>query len=206
MRFGIVLEGVRHRFTSERWLWKLDKTIQRSLVVIGPNGSGKSTLLAMLAGAFRPAEGLVHFVWEGCSLSPDQWRSRIAWLSPHLYPPLELTVADVIQTYQVCKQVTDSTESLLHGLALSEHRNQALYRLSSGQRQRLLLGLELAVPSPVVFLDEPTAFLDADWQVIFHQRLRDLIPQRLIICATNDPDEAQLFPQKLYLGTYGAAA
>lgn len=206
MKFGIVLRGVQHGFSSGQWLWRLNRTIQASLAVVGPNGSGKSTLLAVLAGVLRPAVGELTFVWEGQTTKPDCWRVQIAWLSPHLYPPLELTVADVVKMYKTYKGLVDSPEGLLERLDLMTHCHQALYRLSSGQRQRLLLGLALFGTSPVILLDEPTAFLDAFWREVFQAHLQALLAERLVICATNDPYEAQLFPQKLYLGQHGAAA
>jgi iron complex transport system ATP-binding protein len=87
------------------------------------------------------------------------------------------------------------------------HRTAApLSRLSSGQRQRLLLALTLAQNTPILLLDEPTAFLDEKWKTFFHQRIQERIQQNstLFICATNDPDEAALFPETLYLGSHAA--
>ncbi len=177
----------------------------RAIAITGPNGAGKSTLLSILGGLLRPTEGKVSFSISGMSVSAASWRSRIAWLSPHLYPPFELTVQDLLQTYVRFKG-SALCPSFLEEIQLQTHQNAPLSHLSSGQRQRLLLALTLAFPSPILILDEPTAFLDEKWKAFFHERLRKRIQQGqiLIVCATNDLLEAALFPENLYLGAYAA--
>ncbi len=199
---------VNHRYErGPLWTKPLSFTwaAPRAIAITGPNGTGKSTLLSIVGGLLRPTEGQVFFSFEGMSLSPASWRQYIAWLSPHLHPPADLTVQDLLQSYICFKGLRLST-GFLEDMRLQHRLHAPLSHLSSGQRQRLLLALTLALQSPVLILDEPTAFLDEEWKAFFHDRLRKVIEegQTLVLCATNDPSEAALFPENLYLGTYAA--
>ena len=199
---------VNHRYErGALWTKPLSFTwaAPQAIAITGPNGTGKSTLLSIVGGLLRPTDGTVSFSFEGASLSPGSWRQYIAWLSPHLYPPADLTIQDLLQSYIWFKGLRLSP-GLLEEVQLQARLRAPLSHLSSGQCQRLLLALTLALQRPILILDEPTAFLDEDWKAFFHDRLRRVIEkgQTLVLCATNDPSEAALFPENLYLGTYAA--
>ncbi len=209
MQAALRLQAVQHRFEHGP-LWpktlSVDFEAPAAWVILGPNGIGKSTLLSVVAGLLKPTEGRVSFYLAGKICSSEAWRSHLSWVSPHLFPPAELTVQDLLWTYQQRKGIPEDPRAFLTELHLWERRQAPLYRLSSGQRQRLLLALVLQVSAPALLLDEPTAFLDETWKAFFHARFLEHIAQNqsLILCATNDPEEAALFPEKLYLGTYAA--
>lgn len=165
--------------------------------ITGPNGSGKSSLLALLAGYLSPSEGCIERL--GLSAGPR----GLFWQSAHVLPPPELRVQEVIQDF--CRQKGLSAEALtkeIPDIPLSA----PLYALSSGMRQRLLLTLVLAAPEGLVLIDEPTAFLDPHHKARIWARLRNCLhnPNLLLLCATNDPEEAQLFPNQLSLPAYAA--
>jgi len=203
-----VLEAVKINHRYERralWTRPLSFTWEapRAIAITGPNGAGKSTLLSIVGGLLRPTEGRVSFSFAGMRLSAGSWRQLIAWLSPHLYPPADLTIQHLLQSYIRFKGLLLSA-GFLEEIQLQARLNAPLSHLSSGQRQRLLLALTLALQRPILILDEPTAFLDEYWKAFFHDRLRKVIEkgQTLLLCATNDPSEAALFPENLYLGFY----
>ncbi|MCX8111935.1 MAG: ABC transporter ATP-binding protein [Bacteroidia bacterium] len=158
--------------------------------ITGPNGSGKSSLLAIVAGYLHPSHGRV--VREG---------SKLSWQSPHVQPPPDLLVSDILRDWRRYKEMSLSKDFAVQW-ALPEHK--PFYTLSSGMRQRLLTGLALSLTQGIVLLDEPTAFLDEPHRRHIHGLLRQRIgePQLLILCATNDPEEASLFPKCLHLPSY----
>lgn len=165
--------------------------------ITGPNGSGKSSLLALVAGYLSPSEGRVE------RFGVDAWPRVLFWQSAHVMPPPELSGQEVLRDF--CRQKGLSEEPMrkeLQDIPLTA----PLYALSSGMRQRLLLTLVLAAPAGLVLLDEPTAFLDPYHKAQVWARLQERIPDPnlLLLCATNDPEEAQLFPNQLSLPAYAA--
>lgn len=199
---------VNHRYErGPLWTKPLSFTwaAPRAIAITGPNGSGKSTLLAIIAGLMRPTDGEMQFSLSEKATSPGAWRQHVSCLSPHLAPPPELTIQDILRSYEHFQRLR-LPAAFLEEIQLLPRITAPLSRLSSGQRQRLLLALALAQNTPILLLDEPTAFLDEKWKAFFHQRIQEKIQQNktLLICATNDPDEAALFPETLYLGSHAA--
>ncbi|SDC16400.1 thiol reductant ABC exporter subunit CydD [Nocardioides lianchengensis] len=137
-------------------------------VVTGPSGCGKSTLLAALVGLVPPTDGQV--LVDGVPVAGEAWRSQVAWVSQR---PVFVagTVADNLRLAR--PEATDADLwAALRAVALEE-RVRALpwalrqplgedgVSLSAGERARLALARVVLARRPWVFLDEPTAHLDA---------------------------------------------
>lgn len=162
--------------------------------IVGPNGSGKSSLLSLIAGYRMPAHGQVkHTVSLG----------ELAWQSPHVQPPPDTLVRDVVEDWR-CLKVAEVSPAFYDTWDLPPER--PLYALSSGMKQRLFVALALSLRRGIILLDEPTAFMDATYRQRTHAELRQRIgiPELLLLCATNDPAEAELFPNVLHLHAYAA--
>jgi ABC-type lipoprotein export system ATPase subunit len=69
-----------------------------------------------------------------------------------------------------------------------------------------MVGLALSMHKGLVLLDEPTAFLDHRYKSIVWEALKaqEAYPERILLCATNDPAEAALFSQVVSLAAYAA--
>ncbi len=115
------------------------------LGLVGPNGVGKTTLIKALMGQARVFGGTLR-------LAPGV---RIAWLPQHpvRLPEMPLTVRELI-TWRLGTPPGPLPQTLAMVLEVR------LDRLSGGQYQLLMLWLTLAVPSDLVFLDEPSNHLD----------------------------------------------
>jgi ABC-type multidrug transport system fused ATPase/permease subunit len=110
------------------------------LRVRGGNGSGKSTLLALLAGVVRAPRGSVR--------GPG----RTAYL-PQLARDLPPVPAGRLHALLGGRDGP-------HDESLATHLDTRADRLSAGTARRVLLDAVLALPTPVVVLDEPSAGLD----------------------------------------------
>lgn len=137
--------------------------------LIGPNGCGKTTLLRVACGLLSPESGEVAL--EGKPIG-DYRRKEFARLCgllpqtrnvpaisverlvahgryPHLSFGRELTKAD-----------RDAVETAMEETGVLSLRNRELGKLSGGQRQRVYMAMLLAQDAQVLFLDEPTTYLD----------------------------------------------
>ena len=138
--------------------------------LIGRNGTGKSTLLRAIAGLSKPMAGRIEANGTPLSeMSPREIASMISFVSTDEVRIANLRVSDVVglgrapYTNWIGKlsqedraKVTRSLE--LVGMAGFIHK--AIDTLSDGERQRVMIARALAQDTPIILLDEPTAYLD----------------------------------------------
>jgi ABC-type transport system involved in cytochrome c biogenesis ATPase subunit len=140
---SLIADGVGWRYGRGPWVLRdVSFTVGPGelLRVRGGNGRGKSTLIALVAGVVVPSRGAVR--------TPG----RTAYL-PQLardLPPVP--AARVLSLLGGRDRPGDD--------ALVEHAGTRADQLSAGTARRLLLDAVLALPAPVVVLDEPSAGLD----------------------------------------------
>ena len=145
------------------------------LAVIGPNGAGKSTLLKCVGGLRPGAAGEVMI--EGRSIAQMTEREqarRIAWLHQSGGEALPFTVRQFAMMSRYLWRPVLSGESeedrfivdgALARAGVEGLAERSLDTLSGGERQRALLAAALAQGTDILFLDEPTSFLDYRQQV-----------------------------------------
>lgn len=160
--------------------------------ICGPNGSGKSTILKIFALLERPDHGEVHHL-VGDSLIPSAEVYRhLSYQSPDLMLPESLSASELYTFHSQFKPMTVGLEEWLQNTSLSSIRQTRFGQMSSGQQQRLRLGLLFYSASPLWLLDEPGTYLDDEnfhWMI---QQMRQHHDKKLIIIATNDARERQL--------------
>lgn len=165
----VALDGVAVRYPNGTWAldgidWRLDAG--RVAAVVGPNGSGKSTLLGLLSGRLRPTRGTLR-LWG--TAPPPAWprslRQRVAYIAqdPALDP--EMSVGETCAYFAALYGLGTAAgrrdaAALLAALALHDHLDARIARLSGGQRGRLHVAVGLLQPAELYLLDEPDAALD----------------------------------------------
>ena len=166
--------------------------------LLGRNGIGKSTLLRTLS-AFQPAlEGEVLMGDAPLSTCSDKELSqRIGVVLTEKPDVRNMTVAEMVgmgrspytgfwgTLSENDRQIVD--EALLL-VGIGELRGRMIHTLSDGERQKVMIAKALAQQTSVIYLDEPTAFLDFPSKVEMLQLLRNLAheEQKTIFLSTHD--------------------
>jgi cobalt/nickel transport system ATP-binding protein len=169
------------------------------IALLGANGSGKSTLLKILDALYFPSRGVVLF--DGRPLPREQQAEDGFWLNfrrrvalvfqnpdAQLFNP---TVFDEVaygplQLQWSKEEIATKVEEALRFMAISDLRDRAPYRLSSGEKKRVAIASVLVLDPDILLLDEPTAMLDPRSQ----SQIIDLIQQwrgsaKTVITATH---------------------
>lgn len=151
-------------------------------VLSGPSGSGKSTLLRLIAGQMPLSEGQI---WIDSQILDDAvveaWQHQTAFISQNPYL-LQSSVADNIrfgstdtldETRAIEALIMAGLEEFAEGL-YDKNIGEEGFKISEGQKQRLMLARAIYKRAQVFLLDEITANLDADNTAKILQTLLEL--------------------------------
>lgn len=170
-----------------------------SYTVVGPNGSGKSTLLQLLSGALPTTEGTLAYTLDSKTVASDEWFRQVAIAAPYLELIEELTLSEMLAFHVQFKpfKANLSNEEAADRMRLSHAMDKEIKFFSSGMKQRVKLGLAFFSDVPLVILDEPTSNLDRQGAAWYHQQVRTLHPDQLLLIGSNDPAEYDFCPNML---------
>lgn len=131
--------------------------------LLGRNGAGKTTTLETCIGLQKPTTGSVRVF----GLDPTR-RADFARLRRLIGVQLQATslpekalVREILTLFAAYYGIAPQTEALATRVGLGDKLNRFVGRLSGGEQQRLALALALLHDPPVLFLDEPSAGMDA---------------------------------------------
>jgi iron complex transport system ATP-binding protein len=180
--------------------------------LIGDNGVGKSTFLKTLSGFISPLKGSIFIQNKNIeSFSFQQLATLISIVTTEKISGFNLTVYDVVAIgrtpyLSVFGKLTQNDTMIidhsLKRLELLPLKDKLIDELSDGQRQKVMIAKSLAQQTPIILLDEPTAFLDYTSKHKLFEDLKTLCmeEQKLIIVSSHDIDLMQKYMTKaLYL-------
>lgn len=155
--------------------------------LLGPNGAGKTTLMKILATLLEPDSGTAEM--NGIDLIVDKHGTRkmLGYLPQEfgLYPTL--TAAQMLDYFAKLKGVADKKQrlalidALLERVNLSSAHNQRLSGFSGGMRQRLGIAQALIGEPELIVVDEPTAGVDPEERVRFHNLLAETASDKAVV-------------------------
>lgn len=197
----ITAEQLGKKYRKE-WIFRrvdLTLTAGTSYTFVGPNGSGKSTLLQLLAGSLPLTEGKLTYVKNGHAIEPDDWFRYVSLAAPYLELIEELSLDELLTFHQTFKPFKAglTNEAIADRLLLTHARHKEIKYFSSGMKQRVKLGLAFFADSPVVILDEPTSNLDRQGAAWYHEQVRQLGSDQLLLIGSNQPEEYDFCPNVL---------
>lgn len=128
--------------------------------LLGPNGSGKTTLLRLLMGFLRPTSGQATIDGLDCHRQSVEVHRRVAYLPGDVRLFGNMRGSDVLRFFSRIRRGGDLRRELELAERLGLDISRPVGRMSTGMRQKLALAAVMAVDTPLVILDEPTANLD----------------------------------------------
>ncbi|WP_342479363.1 ABC transporter ATP-binding protein [Paenibacillus sp. FSL F4-0097] len=177
--------------------------------LVGANGSGKSTILKTMARIMKPKSGTVML--DGKSIhnfSTKEVARQLAILPQNPTAPDGLTVSELVSYGRFPHQKGFGTmtaedrniiSNALSVTGMESFHDRPIDRLSGGQRQRAWIAMALAQETDILFLDEPTTFLDMAHQLEVLQLLQKLNEEegRTIIMVVHDLNHATRYAQHM---------
>jgi ABC-2 type transport system ATP-binding protein len=202
------LRGVTKRYGSTTAVCDLDLDVNAAevLALLGPNGAGKTTTVEMCEGFVRPDAGSIEVLGMDPFADNERLRARMGVMlqGGGGYPAAR--AAEMLRLVAAYAAKPLDPDWLLETLGLSESAGTTYRRLSGGQQQRLALACALVGRPELVFLDEPTAGMDAHarlvvWELIDALR-RDGVT---VVLTTHHLQEAEELADQIVIIDRGSA-
>lgn len=179
--------------------------------LLGANGVGKSTLLRTLA-AFQPKLG-GHICLDGRELDTYTDRQLARLVSVVLTEKCDIRHMYVSELVALGRSpytgfwgtLDDHDRQVvaqaIERVGIAHLAGRMVHTLSDGERQKVMIAKALAQQTPVIILDEPTAFLDFPSKVEMMQLLHRLSRQtgKTIFLSTHDLELALQIADKVWL-------
>ena len=178
--------------------------------IIGLNGSGKSSLLRSLLRLEELLEGELE-VFESSlkKFDPASLAKRVAFVSTHWNESMNMKVRELIQLGRfpytnmfgrLTEEDNRIVESAITKMKLESLSERRISEISDGEKQRTMIARAIAQDTELIFLDEPTAFLDIPNKYDILSYLRNLCNEgKTIIYSTHDFQLATRFSDRFWL-------
>ncbi len=165
------------------------------VAIIGENGSGKSTLIFLLSGLLKPNKGEVKILgFSNKEIEEIRRRVGVVFQNPDdflfnptvrdelLYVPrqLEMSKEEMERIVQEISQI----------FGLKDVLHKPPFRLSGGEKKKVEIASVLVYKPEIIFLDEPTANVDAKTRRIIKEIIKGY--DGTVVVATHEIDVAKL--------------
>jgi ABC-2 type transport system ATP-binding protein len=159
--------------------------------LLGPNGAGKSTLMRTLATLQEADSGSARMDGVDVLRDKDKVRKMLGYLPQEfgLYP--KVGAETLLSHFAALKGIENSGErrdvvhALLRQTNLWDHRHKPLGSFSGGMKQRFGIAQALLGNPRLIIVDEPTAGLDPEERVRFHNLLSAIGENIIVILSTH---------------------
>lgn len=138
--------------------------------LVGRNGTGKSTLLRAIAQLGEISGGEIFLNEKSInSITPIELATTVALVTTDKVRIANLRCRDVVALGRapytnwigrMQEQDNIIVEQALASVGMSDYADKTMDRMSDGECQRIMIARALAQQTPIILLDEPTAFLD----------------------------------------------
>ena len=168
------------------------------IALIGPNGAGKSTLFKTLTAHIKPVSGSIELMGrELSSYSPREKAKLIGLVLTSRPDDMFLKVYDVVASGRcpytnffgkMEKEDKNIIHESLEIVGINNLIDRYFDTLSDGEKQKVMIAKTIAQNTPIIFMDEPTAFIDYPSKIELLTLMRMLTKERkkTIIFSSHD--------------------
>ncbi len=131
---------------------------------LGPNGAGKTTTVNMLTNLLLPTSGEILYSGKSFSQKSNEIKKKIGVVPQYNNVDRDLTVFQNLKAHALLfgmQSFISEIKDALNFSELKEHSNKPAGKLSGGLKRRLVIARALLHKPDIIFLDEPSAGLDA---------------------------------------------
>ena len=179
--------------------------------LLGPNGAGKSTLLKTLAAFIPPLYGEITIGDRPLRDYSEGKLARTIGVVLTERPSLNnMTVRELVSLGRspytgfwgkYTREDREIVDRALQLTGITEFASRQIQTLSDGERQKVMIAKSLAQQTPIILLDEPTAFLDYPSKVDIMQLLQRMAHEegKAVFLSTHDLELALQISDKIWL-------
>lgn len=210
---SIEIKNLAFSYNSTFFFKNLNLEIKKGDLVgiIGPNGCGKTTLINLIRGYLTPDTGKVlifgqnvqeiHRIERGkkISLVPQESKTSFNFTSLEIvmmgrYPRQDYSALESEEDYEIAMEAL----SLTHTIRFAY---QYFWKLSGGEKQRVILARAIAQQAEIILLDEPTSSLDIKQSYNIYRVAASLNKTKgvTIVAATHDIEMARKFCHRIIM-------
>lgn len=179
--------------------------------LLGPNGAGKSTLIRTFAGFQDSLKGAVYLEDKLLgNLSERELSQLVSVVLTERTNIDNMTVRELVSMGRypytgffgsLSKDDEKVVDDAIESVGIPQMKNRMLTKLSDGERQKAMIAKALAQETPIIILDEPTAFLDLPSRIEIMRLLHHLAADtdKAILLSTHDLELALQFADRIWL-------
>ena len=168
------------------------------VALIGANGSGKTTLFKTITGTLKPIEGSVTLCGKPLeSYSPHERAKRFSLVLTEKPDDLFLKVFDIVAAgryphsglmAKLKEEDYAMIKAKLQVVGVNHLIDRDFVSLSDGEKQKVMIAKALVQDTPIIYMDEPTAFLDYPSKVELMQLIARLAKEenKTILYSSHD--------------------
>jgi iron complex transport system ATP-binding protein len=184
--------------------------------ILGPNGSGKTTLIRALTGLIKPVKGKVMLHEKPVHMYKRREFARyVSFLPQNPSVTLPFLVKDIVMMgrfpylgrFEMEKgSDIEAVEEAMRIMDIHPLAKRHLMELSGGEMKRVFIAQAVAQQSDILFLDEPTANLDINYQLEIFKLLKNFNEQmkKTVVLVTHDINHAARYAKRIILLKDGA--